>query len=290
VTNGLNKFVPTNAERAGDFSGVTNVVLDPSSYNSATQQKQPFASNRIPANFLDSASQGVLNYLPGATGTGQVFYSSPLHQNFHDVIGRADHVFSDKDHLNVRYNYQLFTNRPVYDASNILSYADGSDIVAQNVALQETHVFSPGLLNEFRVRFNRAAAIRGPANDVPSVRTFGVNIPYQPPANDIQSVNVSGFFNFGDNPFARFTRNNFLCNDSVRRVVGRHNISLGADVERRQVLLDNGFNSPGLFTFNGSSNTNSTGFTLSERPEPIPAGAGAVREYARLEHGILCSG
>jgi hypothetical protein len=69
---------------------------------------------------------------------------------------------------------------------------------------------SANMLNEFRVGFNRVASIRGPANGVPSVRTLGVNIPYQPPANDVQSVNVSGFFNFGDNPFARFTRNNFL--------------------------------------------------------------------------------
>jgi hypothetical protein len=264
VTNGLNKFVPTDAERTGDFSGVTNIILDPTSLNPATPQKLPFPGNKIPATLLDPASQAVLKYLPNATGSGQVFYSSPLHQNFHDVIGRADHIFSDKDHLNVRYDYQLFTNQPVYSASNILSYADGSDIVAQNVALQETHVFSRGLLNEFRIGFNRAAAIRGPANEVPSVRTFGVNIPYQPPANDIQSVSVSGFFSFGDNPFARFTRNNFLFNDSIRWVVGPHNFSFGADIERRQVLLDNGFNSPGLFTFNGSSNTNSTGFAMSD--------------------------
>jgi hypothetical protein len=75
--------------------------------------------------------------------------------------------------------------------------------------LQETHIFSPSMLNEVHLGFNRAASIRGPANNVPSVRTFGVNIPYQPPANDVQSINVSGFFSFGD-PFARFTRNNFL--------------------------------------------------------------------------------
>jgi outer membrane receptor protein involved in Fe transport len=35
-------------------------------------------------------------------------------------------------------------------------------------------------------------------------------------------------------------------------VLGHHNISLGVDIGRRQVLLDNGFNSPGLFTFNGN--------------------------------------
>jgi hypothetical protein len=93
-------------------------------------------------------------------GTGIVFYSSPLSQNFHDVLGRADQVISEKAHISGRYDYQLFTNQPVYDPKNILSYADGSDIVAQNAMIQETHIFNPGLLNGFRVGFNRDASVR----------------------------------------------------------------------------------------------------------------------------------
>jgi len=230
VTNGLNKYVPTQAERAGDFSALLN-ASDPNNPTSKAQiikdpsTGQAFPGNQIPVSRFDPAATGVMKFLPSAAGTGIVFYSSPLHQNFHDVLGRADQAISEKDHLSARYDYQLFTNQPVFTAANILSYADGSDIVAQNAMIQETHIFGPGLLNEFRVGFNRAASIRGPANNVPSVRTFGVNIPYQPPANDVQSVNVSGFFSFGDNPFARFTRNNFFFNDSIRWVFGRHNIT-----------------------------------------------------------------
>jgi hypothetical protein len=258
VTNGLSKTVPTPAEEVGNFAGQAT-IYDP-------QTGQPFPGNQIPLGRLDPASQGVLKYLPTSTAaSGIVFYSSPLHQNFNDVMGRLDHVFSDKDHASLRYDWQLFTNKPVYTPTNILSYADGSDIIAQNVLAQETHIFSPSLLNEFRVGFLRDASIRGPAPDVPSVRTFGVNIPYQPPANDVQSVNVSTFFTFGDNPFARFTRNNFIGNDEIRWVVGKHNLTIGFDLERRQVELDNGFNSPGLFTFTGQSNhTLSTGNAISD--------------------------
>jgi hypothetical protein len=88
----------------------------------------PFPNNQIPVSRFDPASLGVLKFLPTVGGTGIVFYSSPLHQNFHDVLGRADQIISAKDHLSARYNYQLFTNAPVYTATNILSYADGSDI------------------------------------------------------------------------------------------------------------------------------------------------------------------
>ena len=220
VTNGLNKFVPTAAERSGDFSALLSASDPNNPVSRAVAIKdpttgQPFPGNLIPVSRFDNASIGVMKYLPNAGGTGISFYSSPLHQNFHDVVGRGDQVFSDKDHLNARYDYQLFTNQPVYDPTDILSYADGSDIIAQNALIQETHVFSPSLLNEVRVGFNRNASTRGPANGVPSVRTFGVNIPYQPPANDVQSISVSGFFSFGDNPFARFTRSNFLFSDDL---------------------------------------------------------------------------
>jgi hypothetical protein len=183
-----------------------------------------------------------------------------VHQNFNDVLGRIDHELTSKDHISARYDYQLFTNKPVYTATNILSYADGSNIVAQNAVLQETHIFNPTLLNLLRIGFNRDASERGPAADVPSVRTFGVNIPYQPPQNDVQSISVSGFFSFGDNPNAHFTRNTFIYSDDVQWVHGRHNLSIGANFERRRVDLNNGFNSPGLFTFNGTY----TGLALSD--------------------------
>jgi hypothetical protein len=264
VTNGLNKYSLTQAEEAGDFSALLTANNPNNPLSKATIIKDPttglpFPNNQIPVSRFDPAAIGVTKFLPSVGGTGIVFYSSPLHQNFQDVMGRADHIFSEKDHLSSRYDYQVFTNKPVYTPTNILSYADGSDIVAQNAAIEETHIFSTSLLNEFRVGFNRAASIRGPAPDVPSVRTFGVNIPYQP-ANDVQSINVSGFFTFGDNPFARFTRNNFLFSDNLRWVKGRNNFSMGANFERRQTELDNGFNSPGLFTFNGTY----TGLALSD--------------------------
>ncbi len=257
VTNGLNKFAPTNAERTGDFSAFLN-ANDPA--NSLSKRVvindpltgQPFPGNIIPLSRFDPAAIGTMKFLPQIGGTGQVFYSSPLHQNFNEWLGRIDHNISDKDRLSARYYYDRFSNASVYTPSNILSYADGSLIIAQNALLQEVHIFSPSLLNDFRMGYSRIASSRGPAGDSPSVRDFGVNIPYQPPSNVVQSVNINGFFNFGDNPNARFIRNNFLWSDDLRWVKGNHNISMGFDIERRRVDLDNGFNSPGLFTFNGS--------------------------------------
>ncbi len=256
VTNGLNKFAPTQAEAQGDFSAFLSATNPNNSLSRAVTIKDssgnPFPNNQIPLSSINPVPLAIMKYMPVVGGNGIVFYSAPVHQNFNEWLGRVDHEISDKDRLSVRYYIDKFTNAAVYTPTNILSYADGSGIVAQNALIQETHIFTPGLLNELRLGFNRVASNRGPADGVPSVRDFGVNIPYQPPAKAVQSINVSGFFSFGDNPKARFTRSNFLGSDDVRWVHGAHNFSFGFDLTRRRVDLNNGFNSPGLFTFNGS--------------------------------------
>ena len=81
--------VPTAAERAGDFSGVTERGRAVQLYDPATGQ--PFTSNQIPAGMINGAAAGLLNYiplpnLPGAT------------QNFHYVTSAEN----NNDSLNIR--------------------------------------------------------------------------------------------------------------------------------------------------------------------------------------------
>ncbi len=181
VTNGLNKFAPTQSEIQGDFSAFLSATNPNNPLNRAITIKDssgnPFPNNQIPLSSINPVPLAIQKYMPTVGGTGIVFYSSPLHQNFNEWLGRVDHVISDKDRLSVRYYIDKFTNAAVYTPTNILSYADGSGIVAQNALIQETHIFTPALLNDLRLGFNRVASNRGPADGVPNVRDFGVNIP-----------------------------------------------------------------------------------------------------------------
>ena len=52
--------VPTDAERAGDFSSSSFSLINPST-------GQPFANNQIPSNMLNSSSMSLLQYIPRAT-------------------------------------------------------------------------------------------------------------------------------------------------------------------------------------------------------------------------------
>lgn len=70
--------------------------------------------------------------------------------------GRVDHKISDKDSLFGTYesDKSVLTLPDSYDSSII---GDNSD--RQFVALEETHIFNPRLLNSFRVGFNRYATL-----------------------------------------------------------------------------------------------------------------------------------
>jgi hypothetical protein len=212
-----------------------------------TSTTVPSAADRVKA--TDPASIKLLTFIPVGDATGQVRFARPDQENFDELVGRVDHSLSSNDHLTFRYAYNRFNKAPVFDPSNILTYADGSTIVNQNYLIHESHTFSSRLINDARFSFARETSNRGPASNVPSVADLGVNI-FQPPGKAIQSISVSGAFSLGDNPHAAFVRNNFTWSDDVSLVSGRHNLRFGGVIERSRVDVNNpGFFSYGSFTF-----------------------------------------
>ncbi len=198
---------------------------------------------------IDPTVANLLPLLPIQPTTRPVTFVRPDRQNFNEVLGKVDHAFSQNDRLSVRYDFNYFSKAAVFVPTNILTYADGSKITNQNYLIHETHVFRPDLLNDFRFSYAREKASRGPASTVPSVKTLGSNIPFQPATNAIQQIRVNGFFNFGDNPPAAFVRNNFTWSDDVSWVKGKHDFRFGGVLERSRVDLDNLFFQPAEFSF-----------------------------------------
>jgi trimeric autotransporter adhesin len=80
-------IVPTLAERLGDFSAFSSVVIDPST-------GQPFAGNQIPESRMSSAARALLPYIP-------IPNQPALTQNFHYLTA----VTSSSDDVNVRVTH-----------------------------------------------------------------------------------------------------------------------------------------------------------------------------------------
>ena len=105
---------------------------------------------------------------------------------------------------------------------------------------------------------------------------FGVKI-YQPPDKAIESINITGFFNFGDSPPARFTRNNFTLADDVRWVRGPSQPVVRRPWELSRVDLDNQFLRGGTFQFTSDVTNYAIASFLLGRVRSFRQGAGEFK-------------
>jgi Carboxypeptidase regulatory-like domain len=252
--NTANAFLPTAAERTGNFSA----LLDAASPANQFHKSIPiFDRNgvRIPGNILqpsqlDPAAVAFLKYLPvSAVPNGQLFYSQPVVQNFDEYVARGDHAIGDHDHVSLRYFYDRFSNAGFLDPTNYLSFQNFSTIISQNALVGETHVFGPAAVNEFRASFSRETSNRGPAQGSIGLTDLGVSLWQPPTAKTIEGINVTGYFNPGQTDPAAFIRNQYNLSDDFSLVRGKHNLSFGGSAIRAQVLLRNQFRTSGSYSF-----------------------------------------
>jgi hypothetical protein len=265
---GQSAFVPTDANLAGDFSAMLSATNPNNPLGKAVIIKDPltglpFPDNQIPVGRFDPATVAMLKLLPHAQGNGQVFYSTPIIQNFDEYIARGDHSISQRDKVVARYYYDRFFNVGSY-GGNLLAYRQGSTITSHNAVIQELHIFSPNLLNDFRFGFSRIVSIRQPPAGAPNVNDFGVQI-YQPLPKAIQVVSIAGYFSTGAIPTSKLPRNTFSYADDVRWTRGRHSFSLGGNFEKDQQNFVNQSGLPGSFAFSGDTTGSALGdFVLGQ--------------------------
>jgi len=177
---------------------------------------------------------------PDFNGIAQVF-SSPL-QTIREDFGtaRLDHIFSQKDSLAAIYTADDgddFTATPLDPFS-----ADILTLREQVASLEQTHVFSPTILNTVRLGFSRAGYFftgeptpGTPAATVPGFllgRPVGAVVVGGSAASNPQaSLGLAGSNN-GSN--LRIARNLYTYEDRVTLTHGRHQLSLGAWLQQFQ--------------------------------------------------------
>ena len=250
-------FVPTPANLSGDFSALLNAGDPANPLHRQVLLKDPvsgqqFPNNRIPVSRFEPASLAMLKYLPASSAAnGLAFYGKPIRQDFEEFITRVDYSLAANDRLNFRFNKAYYDQPGVFADNNLLTYADHTPDTSYNPAIQETHIFGPTLLNDFRFGVTREVTSRHPPANVPNVADFGVRNVYQTPNKAIESFSVSGFFGFGAFADSVFARATFDWYDTVRWVKGRHSFSMGGTFERARFNQNNHLFQNGTFSFTG---------------------------------------
>ena len=171
---------------------------------------------------------------PDFNGIAEVFSSPP--QKIREDFGtaRLDHIFSSRDSL---FGVYTIDDGGDVTATPLDPYStDILNLREQVVSLEETHVFSAGLINTARLGFSRAAYY---FNGEPTPGTSAATVPGFLVGHPVGAVVVGG--SAASNPVAqvglagsnngsnlRIARNLFTLEDHITLTRGRHSLSLGA--------------------------------------------------------------
>jgi hypothetical protein len=242
-------------------------VPDAASHASAVPSVQPLL------NLWPIAPAGA----PDFNGIAEVF-SSPL-QTIREDFGtlRIDHIFSQKDSLAGVYTIDDgsdFTATPANPYS-----ADVLTLREQVLSLEETHVFSPSMLNTARVGYSRAGYFFSgeptPGTPATSVPGFLAGLPVgaavvggSAASNPQASIGLAGSNN-GSN--LSIARNLYTFEDRVTLTRGRHQISFGAWFQQFQSNENIALSQYGQATFTSLAQfLSGTVGTFLFNPTPTP--------------------
>jgi Carboxypeptidase regulatory-like domain len=210
----------------------------------------PNCLNQLPAGRLDQNALALLELMPAGNQTN----SSGSFQNNYNVTKpqpqitpqwdvRIDHTVSEKDSIFGTYSHYNHTTPGLTQLPGVLeggsNVSTQSQNPTQNIVVSETHVFSPSLLNEFRISWEHRNVSSIDPGSIDS--TFGIPAQYGIqgiPQNSeggvgnggLSQFNISNLISFGGH------QNNTIQNqgawgyfDNVTKTVGRHEWKLGAE-------------------------------------------------------------
>lgn len=202
---------------------LTSNVLSPA-------QRQAFQANP------NAAYARLLQFVPaGNNATGTVYSSSsPGPVKTDQFSGDLSHKIAEKDSLHGYYAWQQDARtEPNLQGNTIPGFGDHRTAHRQVATLNEVHLFSPNVVNEARLGFNRIAISFQP-NNAQNPQDFGLNtgVTYNQGLPQIVVSDIG--LNFGGPagfPQGRFGTTGIF-SDTLSLTRGKHSIKTGGEFRR----------------------------------------------------------
>jgi len=273
--------VPTPLMREGIFTEITEPIYNPFTSQPCAScpgkaTRQPFANNTIPPNLISSVSTGFMQSqfpLPTGPGIANNFAASKADRNTRDQTNARIDYTRPKDAIFGRFSFnnsQLYAAKQTFGGGQLPGFGDNDVITTTNVALSDTHTFSPTTVLQGQISFLRMWYDLLPeqlGNDLN--RKLGIQgvFPDEPFIS-----NVVEMTNPGSNPYNPEFRadNQYSYVAKLTKVVGKHTFHAGGEYDRWQVFMNAAPSFPqGQFTFDGSftkdpNATPTTGFPFAD--------------------------
>jgi hypothetical protein len=277
--------IPPPAFRTGDFSSYKPRIYDPRARVRGANglvTSMPFPNNQIPAAQLNAGAAATLALLPqpnfgapGAQASNFLFIAGqPFDSNQYDI--RIDHTFSDKNTMFGRYSRSLQTNVNPGNFTGFLG--GGTNNINNSIAtiVDDTHVFSPNVVNEARggyTRHNGSFEVANVSQGLDFANKNGIavypfpvlafpNIVFSPSGLASGSQSFTALGSGGPN---LNVENTFQASDNLTWTKGSHSFKMGGDVRRRRfdIIFGGGQTIFGSI-FSSSSNDPGSGSPLAD--------------------------
>ena len=266
----FNLTIPTQAQLGGDFSGVPQTIYDPATYNPDTKLRDPFPSNVIPSNRIDSVARKASAFYPATNSPGLTRNwrtNAPANEDVDKWDIRIDHIIGSNDNLFGRYSQQdNFVPGSLAFPSGQDSNGTDFNHRGQNLAFGWNHIFSPTFITNVKLGWNRIYTNRqavATSNLNTDLGLTGVN----QSLNGSARFDLSGMRNIGTSNFTPnlIDSQNRQLNVDTNWIKGKHSIKFGYSGQFLQSYLTNPQQQLGRFIFNGN---------FSRQSQNIPGGRG----------------
>ena len=275
--------VPSALERTGNFSdwkdskGNLIGVYDPTTTQSANGviTRQQFPGNIIPTSMINPVGANVVSLypLPNAAGLTSNYVSAVARTvDDNGFNTRVDHRITDKDSAFVRYffeHYNLIAPQgqsacclpsppdliSKFDLGPYVAGTQNTKLWTSGLAVNETHVFGPTLVNEFLLGYMRFDPITFQSDyghdTANKLGVMGIN--FAPPATTgIPGIAPADFTGFsgGPNMAPVNPRETVMqIGDTVSKTIGRHQVKFGYRYIRNLLSPYDHTNSRGAVNF-----------------------------------------
>lgn len=261
----VNNTIPTQRMAGGDFSELLPAerIYDPETYNAATNERQPFPGNAIPASRIDPVAAKAIRWYPEPNRPGltnNFLYNPPDRDGTDRWDAKIDHTFGASDNLFGRFSFQRAKSpaSPALPLPAVGGGLGGNGVDFQhdgrNFVLAHNHIFSPSLINSLKLGWNRIftdreAPVRENLNAAIGLKGVNTSLPGSANFAFTGTAYVTlGAGLFSPNYSDSQTRQ--LIND-LTWIRGRHSVKLGINFSWFQGYESNATWAVGNFEFDG---------------------------------------
>ncbi|HXP39678.1 MAG TPA: carboxypeptidase-like regulatory domain-containing protein, partial [Candidatus Acidoferrales bacterium] len=195
--------------------------------------------NPVALNLLNAKNPDGTYVIPSPqTSRSGINYTAavPGHYNEDQFNTNFDINLRTADSLSVKFFFSNSNQDVPFFGASVPGFPVLRSFENRNLAITETHIFSPRAINQFRFGFSRLAG-QGVAGGMLTDQDVGISRFSDPQEGIIPQIEVLGAFELGNSAQdqGKTAGNNFYISDVMFLSRGKHNVRLGTEIFRNQL-------------------------------------------------------